>query len=259
MLPISCVVPARFASSRFPGKMLHLIQGIPLIVHTLRRAEAAEIFSEILCLTDSEKILSIVRQAGFRAELSGPADNGTDRIARNLLTVSNDLIINLQGDEPIFPLDALRTLAEALKEDPSRAHLLYHDRELTEAEIHNPNRCKVLIDSESLVVDFYRAHPHIPMLGKSLLESQPDSPFLDSTSQPELKAFSFLQLGAYAYSKNLLRLYGSAPISGLEQSESHEMLRDLKLFAIRAHPCHEISQAIDVPQDLEKIPSLTNP
>ncbi len=220
--------------------MLHPIQGIPLIVHTLRRAEAAEIFSEILCLTDSENILSVVRRAGFRAELSGPAANGSDRIAKNLRTVTNDLIVNLQGDEPIFPLAGLRLLAERLNDHPNAAHLLYHNRELTEEEIQNPNRCKVLVDSQGTVLDFYRSHPH----------SQ-------SHSQTQSKTFSFLQLGAYAYSKNLLRLYGNAPVSALELSESHEILRDLQLFPIRAHPCYEISQAIDVPQDLEKIPSLT--
>ena len=133
--PVSCVVPARFAATRFPGKLLSPLAGEPLILHTLRRAELSECFAEILCLTDSEKILSVVRKAGFRAELSGPASNGTERIARNLKTISHELIVNLQGDEPVFPSLALRILSQAIQADSQSVHLLVHQSELTPEEI----------------------------------------------------------------------------------------------------------------------------
>jgi len=231
--PVSCVVPARFAASRFPGKLLSPLAGEPLILHTLRRAEMAECFDEILCLTDSEKILSIVRKAGFRAELSGPASNGTERIARNLHTISHNLIVNLQGDEPVFPLSALRLLSHAIQVDSHSAHVLVHAHELTAEELKNPHRCKAGLDKNYRVVDFYRAEPHA---------------FLHPTFSI---AQSRMQLGSYGYSKNYLRQYLNCPISDLERLESHEMLRDLNLAPIQAHICDQRSQSVDVPQDLE--------
>lgn len=231
---VSCVVPARWASSRFPGKMLMPLAGEPLILHTLRRAQAADCFAEILCLTDSENILAVVRKAGFRAELSGPAANGTDRIARNLRTISNDLIVNLQGDEPVFPSAGLRLLCQALQADPYSAHVLIHDRDLSPEEIANPNRCKAGLDESGRVLDFYRAQPH------------------DSVSKRLPIVLSRLQMGAYGYAKAYLRKYAALPVSPLELSESHELLRDLGLAQVQSHGCAEQSQAVDVPQDLEE-------
>jgi 3-deoxy-manno-octulosonate cytidylyltransferase (CMP-KDO synthetase) len=231
---VSCVVPARWASSRFPGKMLHPLAGTPIILRTLGRAQEAGCFAEVLCLTDSEKILSIVRKAGFRAELSGPAANGTDRIARNLRTISNELIVNLQGDEPVFPVEGLRLICRALQEDPALVHVLVHDRELASDEVANPNRCKAGLDADGLVRDFYRA----------------------ATRHPNAVLTSRLQMGVYAYAKPFLRRYGSLPVSPLELSESHELLRDLGLSPVKAHGCAQNSQAIDVPQDLEEAGAL---
>ena len=211
-----------------------------MIVHTLRRAKASNVFNEIVCLTDSEKILSVVRKADFRAELSGPAANGTDRIARNLRTVSHDLIVNLQGDEPVFPCEGLRILCHALQTDPNSVHVLIHDRELDAQEIKNPNRCKVGLNDKGQVLDFYRTIPHVTKdLRLPIVQSR-------------------LQMGAYGYSKVYLRKYAYSPVSPLELSESHELLRDIRLFPILAHPCAQNSQAVDVPQDLEEARVLLN-
>src|SRR5438105_11828005 len=112
--PVACVVPARLNASRFPAKLLHPLAGTPVILHTLRRAESAKCFSELLCLTDSDEIKAVVEKDGFRAVLTGAAANGTDRIGRNLKSIASDLIVNLQGDEPVFPIEALRILAREL-------------------------------------------------------------------------------------------------------------------------------------------------
>src|SRR5689334_11856774 len=104
---IACVIPARWGATRFPGKLLSPLDGIPVLVHTLRRARAADCFQEILCLTDAEEIAAVARSEGFPVAMTGEAANGTDRIARNLDSVSSDLIVNLQGDEPVFPIAAL--------------------------------------------------------------------------------------------------------------------------------------------------------
>jgi 3-deoxy-manno-octulosonate cytidylyltransferase (CMP-KDO synthetase) len=215
--------------------MLHLLDGVPLIIHTLRRAFEAGCFDEIVCLTDARPIREAVEAAGYRALLTGPAANGTDRIGKYADLIRNDLIVDLQGDEPAFPPAALRLLARAVAEAPREVHVLVEDRALDAGERANPNRCKAGLDASGYVVDFYRREPRVPVAALS-----------DSR----------LQLGAYAYHKDYLRRYAEIVPSSLELSESHELLRDLGLAPVRAHFCPFVSQAVDVPQDAERALAL---
>ncbi len=225
---VSCAVPARLASNRFPGKMLHPLLGIPIVVHTLRRAQEAGCFDEILCLTDSHAIRDAVVDAGFRAELTGPAANGSERIGKYHDYIANDLIVNLQGDEPVFPSQALRLICRALVLDPESVHVLVHDHPASQAELDNPHRCKTGLDADGRVLDFYRGKPHVAA---------------------GLLAESRLQMGSYGYSKTYVRKYAQGAQSGLELSESHELLRDFAAAPIRAHACPFLGQAVDVPED----------
>src|SRR6186997_1516150 len=104
---VTCVVPARLGSTRFPGKMLHSLLGKPLVVHTLERAAEAACFEHVICFTDSVEIAEAVRAHGFACALTGDAANGTERIARHLdaLPAVTNLVVNLQGDEPAFPAE----------------------------------------------------------------------------------------------------------------------------------------------------------
>jgi 3-deoxy-manno-octulosonate cytidylyltransferase (CMP-KDO synthetase) len=214
------------ASGRFPGKMLHPLLGTPLIVHTLRRAAEAGCFDEIVCLTDAPGIGAAVAAAGFRAEMCGPAANGTDRIGRHLERIRNGLIVNLQGDEPAFAPQALGLLARALAREPAKVHLLVEDHPVRPEDSANPNRCKAGLDSGGHVVDFFRRAPRVPV------------------------AEARLQAGAYGYPKDYLRRYAALAPSALELSESHELLRAPDLAPIRAHACPWPSQAVDVPADV---------
>lgn len=227
---VSCVVPARLASNRFPGKMLHPLLGTPIVVHTLRRAREAGCFDEILCLTDSYEIRDTVIEAGFRAEVTGPAASGTDRIGKYHDFIAHDLIVNLQGDEPVFPPRALRLLHRALLQDPSAVHVLVHDQNVTPEEMGNPHRCKAGLDARGHVLDFFRSAPHIPAA---------------------LLTVSRLQLGGYGYHKDYVRRYAEGAPSALELSESHELLRDLGMAPVQAHACPFSSQAVDVAEDAE--------
>lgn len=229
---VSCVVPARLASNRFPGKMLHPLLGTPIVVHTLRRAQEAGCFDEILCLTDAKDIRDAVADAGFRVELTGPAANGTERIGKYHDYIANDLIINLQGDEPAFSPQALRLLFRALTLEPETVHILVHEYAVSLEDLANPNRCKAALTADGHVVDFYRRAPRNPGV-----ESR-------------------LQMGSYAYNKAYLRQYAEGAASSLELSESHELLRDLAAAPIRAHACPFPSQAVDVPQDADKALAL---
>ena len=227
---VSCVVPARLASNRFPGKMLYPLLGTPIVVHTLRRAQDAGCFDEILCLTDSHPIRDAVTEAGFRAEITGPAANGTERIGKYHDYIANDLIVNLQGDEPVFSPQALRILFRALTLDPESAHILVHDGMVTPQDLANANRCKAGLSADGRVLDFYRRDPHTA--GQAFAESR-------------------VQMGTYGYNKAYVREYANRAPSGFELSESHELLRDLGLAPVRAHVCPFPSQSVDVPEDAE--------
>ncbi|MEO6097356.1 MAG: NTP transferase domain-containing protein [Fibrobacteria bacterium] len=224
---VSCVVPARLASLRFPNKLIQPLLGTPIIIHTLRRAQEAGCFDEVLCLTDAQEIRDLVSEAGFRVEVTGPAANGTERIGKYHDFVANDLIVNLQGDEPAFSPQALRLLYRALTLEPENVHILVHEHAVSLEDLVNPNRCKAALNADGYVVDFYRRAPR-----NHGIESR-------------------LQMGSYGYSKTYVRKYALGAPSGLELSESHELLRDLGAAQIRAHACPFPSQAVDVPQDVE--------
>ena len=227
---VTCVVPARLGSTRFFGKLLTPLFGKPLIVHTLERAREAGCFERVLCLTDSEEIGTAVEEWGFAWALSGEAANGTERIARSL-----DLpplrgatrIVNLQGDEPAFPADGLRTLAAALAAEPDAVHLLVHDDEPSPEDLMNRNRVKVAFESCGAFAGFVRTVP----------------------KGARAEAYR-LQLGAYAYSRATLSRYAALSETPEERALSHEMLRISGTIPLRAHPSRP-GASVDVPEDLD--------
>lgn len=223
---VTCVVPARLGSTRFFGKLLTPILGKPVIVHTMERAKSAGVFDRVVCVTDSQEIGTLVASHGFEWVLSGDAANGTERIARALDRINADLIVNLQGDEPAFPEEGLRTLSAALQAEPEAVHILVHEDEPSAADLANPNRVKVAFQSCGAFAGFVRAVP--------------------AGARPEAYR---LQLGAYAYSRSYLEQYATLPASADEIALSHEMLRAPGLATLRAHPSRP-GASVDVEDDL---------
>jgi len=227
---VTCVVPARLGSTRFFGKLLAPLLGKPLIVHTLERAVEAGCFDRVVCLTDSREIGEAVAERGFAWALSGEAANGTERIARSLALPAlrgADLIVNLQGDEPAFPVEGLRTLASALTHEPEAVHILVHDEEPSHDDLGNPNRVKVAFQSCGAFAGFVRTVPE----------------------GARAEAYR-LQLGGYAYSRTYLERYAATLPSADEIALSHEMLRAPHLAALRAHPSRP-GASVDAPEDLD--------
>ncbi len=229
---VTCVVPARLGSTRFPRKLLQPLFGKPIIVHTLERAAEAECFADIVCFTDSEEIGSVVADHGFRYVLTGEAANGTDRIGHNVDSIQTDLVVNLQGDEPAFPIEGLVRICVALRRHPQWVHTLVHSESPTDADMMNLNRVKAVMDSENFVLNFQR-----------------HGRFVGAKNISPLQTVA-IHLGVYGYSKNFLRRYAASPVSAREIELSHELLRDLNLAPVRAHaaPC---GAPVDVPADLE--------
>ena len=243
---VTCVVPARLGSTRFPGKLLKLIEGKPVVVHALARAAEAACFDQVICFTDSVEIAEAVRAHGFACALTGDADNGTERIARHLdalPALSNgedtNLIVNLQGDEPAFPVEGLRTLCAALRKHPDLAHILVHNDAPSAEDLANPNRVKVAVDSLGFARDFVRIVPAATQ----------------GIRQDALTAAIYrLQLGAYGYSRAYLQRYATLSRSAREIELSHELLRagdhQPGWVPVRAH-FSAPAASVDVPEDLD--------
>ncbi len=227
---VSCVIPARLQSTRFPRKLLAPLSGAPVIAHTIARALQAECFAEVICLTDSPEIAQAAEVAGCKAELTGAAANGTERIALNLKHIANELIVNLQGDEPIFPIEALRALCQGLMQQPHEVHTVVWGGSCQHF-MSNPNLMKALVDEKGYISQFFRTPP------------------VGYNSQ---WGRAYIHMGAYAYSKTFLTKYARWPVSDQEQRVSHELLRHWPVI-LRAHCSNIRSYAIDIPEDLKRV------
>ena len=238
---VTCVVPARLGSTRFFGKLLKPLLGKPVVVHALERAAEAACFDQVICFTDSVEIAEAVRAHGFACALTGDADNGTERIARHLdaLPADTNLIVNLQGDEPAFPIEGLRALCAALRKHPDLAHILVHNDAPSAEDLANPNRVKVAVDSLGFARDFIRVPAAVT---QGIRQDAPTA------------AIFRLQLGAYGYSRAYLQRYATLSRSAREIELSHELLRagdhQPGWVPVRAH-FSAPGASVDVPEDLD--------
>ncbi len=237
------IIPARFASTRFPGKPLHPIAGKPLVRHVVERCRLAKSLTDVIVATDDERIAAVAR--GFcRVEMTSPDHpSGTDRIAEVMRRVEADAAVNIQGDEPLMDPGVVDAVAGALAgSEMSTAATPMKDP----ADYDNPNVVKVVVS----------------LAGRALYFSRRTIPYLrDAASRSvneQLAAFPFLKhLGIYGYRREtLLRLVGF-PVSSLEQAERLEQLRALEngigIAVVRV--AHE-SVGVDVPADVERVLAL---
>lgn len=246
----ACVVPARLGSTRFFGKLLHPLLGKPVVVHALDRAAGAGCFDAVLCLTDSPEIGAAVAAHGFDFILTGEAANGTERIARSLDSLEGDLFVNLQGDEPAFPEEGLRTLCAALRRNPEWTHTPVHREAPAPEELADSNRVKAVVDADGFVTGLMRDIGRRVPPGISIHPRNARA--LDDRAVyrgADVAAYR-LQLGAYAYTRDYLQRYAALSPSAAELEMSHEMLRSRDLAPLRAHPASP-GASVDVPADLD--------
>ena len=210
---LAIVIPARFASSRLPGKPLLRETGKYLIQHVYERATQAKCAADVIVATDDERIFDAVREFGGRAVMTrADHQSGTDRVAEVAAHLTADAVINLQGDEPQIEPDAIELLAGLLADPASDMATLAVP--ISEAETYrSPNVVKVVCDDRGRALYFSRSP--IPMVR----DGEPDF-----AARPA----RFLQhLGIYAYRRNFLLKIAATPPHPLEQSEKLEQLRVL--------------------------------
>lgn len=213
------VIPARFASSRLPGKPLRLLAGRPMIAQVCARA-AASGADEVVVATDDERILQAVTRFGGQACLTRPDHtSGTDRIEEVCRSRGWDdevIVVNLQGDEPLMPPQLLRQVARALAGRPQAAMATLSTPVVSEEELLDPNVVKVVCDRDNRALLFSRAP--IPWNREAFHRTGP------ATGTPPLHA---RHIGLYAYRVGFLRRFVTWPPCGLETAESLEQLRAL--------------------------------
>ncbi len=213
------VIPARYASTRLPGKPLLDIAGKPMIVHVCERAQEADA-GQVVVATDDQRIFDTVTALGIQVVMTDPNhQSGTERIAEVASTLGwadNEIIVNLQGDEPLIPPEYIRDVAAALA-GQQQAGIATLAAKIQDAdEIFNPNAVKVVLDKNGYALYFSRA----PMPWNRA--SFPAHHVIDATGLPHLR-----HIGMYAYTVGFLQRYCGWSTSPLEGIESLEQLRIL--------------------------------
>lgn len=239
---ILAIIPARWESTRFPGKPLALINGIPMVIRVYR--EAAKVFNHVVIATDDERIRTAAEYFKTSCILtSEDHSTGTSRCAEAVLKFqefsgrSFSSILNIQGDEPLISQDALALLAESiLEEDIDIATLMKH--EVRQEEIGNPNRVKVTCDHKGFALYFSR----YPI------------PFVREPGVPDRVVRFYIHIGVYAFKTEILKRLQQLPPGELEQAESLEQLRWLESgYRIACRETDYQGFGIDTPDDLENI------
>ncbi len=239
-MTITGIIPARYASSRFPGKLLEQLEGKPILQHVIEKCLLSKMLNDVIVATDDSRIAEMAKDF-CRVEMTHTDhQSGTDRIAEVTQRCNLESIVNIQGDEPMIDPDVIDKVANLIdKNEMSTAAVPIKLPE----NWKNPNTVKVVINSFNKALYFSR-HP-IPYVRDAV-----DTPITE-----KLMAFPFLKhIGIYGYQKNALLRLVNYPVSPLEKAERLEQLRALDngMSIIVAVVNHD-SIGIDTPEDLENL------
>ncbi len=245
---IIAIIPSRYASSRFPGKPLALVKGIPMIVRVF--AQAKKVFTDVCVATDDKRIYDIVTENGGVAVMTKQDHkSGTDRCLEALHKyeeISNkkfDIVLNIQGDEPFISPNQLQSLKECFKDETVEIATLVKPAEEME-EVLDSNRPKVVLNKDNFAIYFSRSvipHYRAGNLSKEIIN----------------KEKYYLHIGLYGYRKEILEQICKLEEGYLERIEKLEQLRWLENgIKIKVEHTQEKSYCIDTQQDLERINNM---
>ena len=247
-IKVVAIIPARFGSSRFPGKPLAKIQGSPMILHVYQRALKVPVIDHVVVATDDSRIAECVKIAGGTVFMTDPDHlSGTDRIAEvaRLLELSdNDVVVNIQGDQPLLDSQPVVEIIKMLLKVPDFA-MTTPACPLGAQEALNPNRVKVVVDNNWKALYFSRAMiPHCR-----------DADTVGDL--PKGSGHDYLRhLGLYAYRQNFLQTFVTLPPGKLEQIERLEQLRALENgYSIGVVRVEKAPLEVDTPEDLDAVRS----
>ncbi len=236
MKKVIAIIPARYGSSRFPGKPLANILDKPMIQWTYEQAQKASNISDVFVATDDQRIFDKVIEFGGKAIMTrDDHESGTDRIAEAIENIACDLVVNIQGDEPTIPYQVVEELVEKMLEQNLEMGTVAVPIERNSEEFNDPNCVKVVTDANECALYFSRAS--IPFQREGRLSVQPCKHW-----------------GIYAYTPELINKFIAWPTSALENCEKLEQLRALengtKILVIKTN--HN-SIGVDTPEDVAKV------
>ena len=235
-MKVICVIPARYASTRLPGKPLSMICGKPMIQRVYERACQAKIPYEVVVATDNELVKNAIDSCGGKAVMTSPDHpSGTDRLAEVALMYPDvDVIVNVQGDEPMIPPEVIDRLALCFEED-AELKMATMKVKMDEADYNNPAAVKVVTDMNGYALYFSR----------SLMPYPRNKP-------ADYKVFK--HVGIYAYRRDFLLKYAALTPTPLERAESLEQLRALENgYKIKVLESDFQGVGVDTPEDLARV------
>jgi len=233
------VIPARFQSTRFPGKALALIASKPMLQHVYERASLSQYLTSTIIATDDDRIYAAARSFGARVRMTSTAHaTGTDRAAEIASAENAEIVVNIQGDEPLIDPSAIDTAILPLAHEPEIVMATLKKKIEDPREITDPNVVKVVTGHSGDAIYFSR----------SPVPYDRDR----SASAPYFK-----HIGLYVYRRDFLLSYSALPVGPLELSERLEQLRALENgYRIRVVETEYESIGVDTPEDLERVSGL---
>jgi 3-deoxy-manno-octulosonate cytidylyltransferase (CMP-KDO synthetase) len=234
------VIPARFASSRFPGKVLVPISSKPMLQHVYERASQARYLTSTIIATDDQRVFEVARHFGAQVRMTRSDHiSGTDRVAEVASAEDADIVVNIQGDEPLIDPDAIDAAVLPLEHNPDVVMSTLKKEIEDPREITDPNVVKVVTDRAGDAIYFSRC------------------PIPFSRQAPagrEARPAHFKHIGLYVYRRRFLLEYSSLPVGPLEQAERLEQLRAIENgYKIRVVETEYESLGVDTPADIERV------
>ena len=232
------VIPARYSSTRFKGKLLADILGKPMLQHVWERAKGSRMLDDLIIACDDEIILKAATKFGAHAVMTSKEHTcGTDRISEVVNPLDVKIIINIQGDEPLVHPMMIDSVARALLENSSIGMATIMKKIEDAAEVVDPNVVKVVVDKDNFALYFSRA----PI------------PYLAPNAEIDQVTY-YKHIGLYGYTKDFLFTYKNLPVSYLEKTEKLEQLRVLaEGFKIKVIETAFDTIGVDTPNDLERV------
>jgi len=238
-LKIIASIPARYQSSRLPGKLLEEIAGQSILFRVFQQAKKAQVFDDIIVATDHQKIAQHCEEMGLNYRMTSKAHpSGTDRIAEVASELEADIIINIQGDEPFIEIESIQALVDLLKQKHVNIGTLCKKIEISES-LFDYNNVKLVKDNKEKVLYFSRQP----------IPAHRDKPYKEWLNESSY----YLHIGLYGFKRNTLLELVKLPPSTLELTEKLEQLRWLENgYAVYCKEVRSKSFGIDTPEDLEK-------
>ena len=247
---ILAVIPARWASVRFPGKPITDILGKPMVQWVSEQAQKASLVTEVVIATDDKRIYDVVIGFGGKVVMTSPNhQSGTDRVAEVVSNIECDIVVNVQGDEPLIPSENIDLVIKPLLDsgDLSASTLMIAIHSWP--EMLDPNICKVVVDNVGRALYFTRAP-----LPYNRDHGCVDKSKVDNEVGANQMIFGYKHIGVYAYRKSFLLKFSNMKTSRLENTEKLEQLRILENgYSIQVVETKQNSIGVDQPNDLDRI------